>query len=52
MKQNLFAETSVVEVEIYFRCGDGFVSEHLLYCTEVCSTLQEVCGKRVSESVW
>jgi hypothetical protein len=41
-----------VEVGIDLGGGNAFMPEHLLHRTQVCTTLDEVCCKRMSKRMW
>ena len=37
---------------IDFRCGNGFVSQHLLHRTQIRAAFNQMCGKTMSEGMW
>ena len=46
------SEVLYIEVGIHLGGGEFFVSEQLLYDTQVCAVLQQVGGKGVPQGVW
>lgn len=51
MFQNFLPQAAAVKVGVDFRGADALMSEHALYGPQVGSSLQQMGGKRVSESV-
>src|SRR5687768_11283220 len=40
-----------VEMCVYLCSGDAFMPEHFLYCTQICSSFDQVCGERVAKGM-
>lgn len=49
--QDSLSKVLNINVSINLRCGDIFVSEQLLYDTQICPVLEQVGRKRVTERV-
>ncbi len=49
--QNFLTEMALVDVHIDFCGADVLVPEHCLYCPEVGSALQKLCGEAMAEGV-
>lgn len=50
-EQYLFAQMGCVHVHVYLRRGKALVSEHVLYGTQIGTSLEQMCGKTVAEGV-
>ena len=51
MLQNFLPEMALVDMHVDFGGTDVLVSQHSLYGTQVCTTLQELCRKAMAEGV-
>lgn len=50
--QYCIAEVVYVKVCVNLRRGDALMSQHFLYSAQISTTLYQVGGKRMAESVW
>ena len=50
--QYSFVPGAAVNVCVYFRRHDAFMSEQLLHTAKISTAIQQMCSKRMAQCVW